>query len=181
MEKKFNRTNKPPAPETPFEQVLLSSYKQGMISYMHSHPEAYSEAVSLAVSDKQPFSWRAAQLLWSCIKPDDPRIRRHLKKIITYLPFAVDNQKSQLFKILLLMNIPNNLGGLVLEESINCWKDITKMASLRFRALMMLLVISKRFPELSHEISLLHNEHFFSTFSPGVKRSAKRLFREFGY
>ena len=178
MEKKFNRKNKPAAPETPFEHILLSSYKQGMISYVHSHPEAYSEAVSLAVSDKQPYSWRAAQLLWSCIEPDDLRIRKHLKKIISYLPFAVDNQKSQLLKILLLMKIPNNLGGLVLDESISCWKDITKMPSLRYRALVLILTIAKRFPELSHEISLLHNEHYFSTFSPGVKRSAERLFRE---
>ena len=36
-----------------------------MIAYMETHPEAYEEAVQLAISDKQPYAWRAAWLLWS--------------------------------------------------------------------------------------------------------------------
>jgi hypothetical protein len=36
-----------------------------LISYLSAHPEYFEEAITLAISDKQPYSWRAAWLLWS--------------------------------------------------------------------------------------------------------------------
>lgn len=54
--------------ETKLEHILTNSYKADMISYLKSHPEDFDEAIKLAIADKQPYSWRAAWLLWSCMK-----------------------------------------------------------------------------------------------------------------
>jgi hypothetical protein len=44
--------------ETPLEQVLTSYYKEAMIAYLQAHPEAYEEAIRLALANKQPFGRR---------------------------------------------------------------------------------------------------------------------------
>lgn len=49
--------------EITLEHKLLNSYKRDLISFMISHPEYFDEAVELALSDKQPYSWRAAFVL----------------------------------------------------------------------------------------------------------------------
>jgi hypothetical protein len=53
--------------ETALEWTLTNSYKADMISYLAAHPEDFEEVVKLAIADKQPYSWRAAWLLWSCM------------------------------------------------------------------------------------------------------------------
>ncbi len=68
--------------ESLFENKLLNSYKDEMISFMHSHPEVFEEAIQLAISDKQPYSWRAAWLLWSCIEKNDKRIQSILERLL---------------------------------------------------------------------------------------------------
>ena len=60
-----------PSMETALEKTLTSCYKHEMISFMENHPEAFDEAIQLTVSDKQPYSWRAAWLLLSCIEEND--------------------------------------------------------------------------------------------------------------
>ena len=46
--------------ESVLKQKLMSSYKDEMISFMKNHPEHFEEAIEVAVSDEQPYSWRAA-------------------------------------------------------------------------------------------------------------------------
>lgn len=58
------------------ENKLISTYKDEMILFLNNHPEYFNEAIQLAISDKQPFSWRAAFLLWSCIADNDKRIQK---------------------------------------------------------------------------------------------------------
>jgi hypothetical protein len=49
--------------DSALENILISSYKKEMISFMDAHPEYFEEAIKLAISDKPLFSWRAAWLL----------------------------------------------------------------------------------------------------------------------
>lgn len=51
--------------ETPLEQILIKRYKSEMIAYIASHPEDFDELVNLAITDKPPYSWRAAWLLFN--------------------------------------------------------------------------------------------------------------------
>ena len=82
--------------ETEFEHILTHSYKADLVSYMKSHPEDFEEAVHLAISDKQPYSWRAAWLLWSCMEKNDQRICRSIEKIIDTIPTKSDDQAREL-------------------------------------------------------------------------------------
>ena len=40
----------------------------------------FEEIIKLAIVDKQPYSWRAAWLLWSCMDKNDQRIHKYIKK-----------------------------------------------------------------------------------------------------
>ena len=46
--------------ETALEWTLINTYKADMISYLAAHPEDFEEAIKLAITDKQPYSWRAS-------------------------------------------------------------------------------------------------------------------------
>jgi len=68
--------------ESKLEHKLITSYKEEMIAFMNSHPEHFEEAVELAIGNKEKLCWRAAFLLWGCMKKNDPRIKKHINKII---------------------------------------------------------------------------------------------------
>ena len=76
-----------------------------MISCMDAHPEDFEEAIKLAVSDKQPYSWRAAWLLWSCMEENDQRIQGYVKNIIDTLTARNDDHQRELLIILHQMEI----------------------------------------------------------------------------
>ena len=76
--------------ESKFEYILTHSYKADLISHLKSHPEDFEEALKLAVSDKQAYSWRAAWLLWSCMERNDQRIQKYTERIIEIIPDISD-------------------------------------------------------------------------------------------
>jgi len=168
-------------PETEFERLLLRSYSINMVAYMKTHPKALIEALELAISDKQPYAWRAAQLVWKFVLPKSPQIQKYINKIIAYLSRAVDNQKRQLFKILMTVDLPSDKTGKLLDESIVCWKDISKVPSLRVVALRMIIKIGKMYPDLTDEILLLNQELYSTSLSPGARRSVQRIFGEMNH
>ncbi len=178
MSPKYKKNNEPLNPETPFQELLLSSYKDGMIAYMNTHPEAYDEAAKLAVTDNQPYAWRSAWLLWSCITPDDARAKKHLNNFIKYIPAAQENQKRELLKIALSMKLSERQESRLFDISIDLWKDISKDPSIRMMAFRMLVKIAEKYPELKTEILLLADEHYLKTLSPGIQHSIRQLLRQ---
>ena len=86
--------------ETKLEHLLTNSHKAEMIAYMESHPGDFTEVIKLAIADKQPYSWRASWLLWSCMDKNDKRVSKYLKKIINILPERKDIQQRKLLMIL---------------------------------------------------------------------------------
>ena len=91
--------------ESALEHKLLNSYKSEMISFMNAHPEYFEEAIDLAVSDKQPYSWRAAFTLWSVIQENDKRVQQHIKKIVQVVKNKNDGHQRELLKILMMMEL----------------------------------------------------------------------------
>lgn len=79
--------------ETELEWILTNSYKADMILYLSAHPESFGEAIHLAITDKQPYSWRAAWLLWSCMEKNDRRIQEYVKTIIDTIADKNDEQQ----------------------------------------------------------------------------------------
>jgi hypothetical protein len=164
--------------ETTLEKTLTSCYKDEMISYMENHPEAFDEAIELAVSDKQPYSWRAAFVLWSVIQDNDKRIQKHIKKIVNAVDGKSDGHQRELLKILLMMELDEKYEGLLFDFCMSVWEQINKAPSVRINALKMILRIAEKHPELKQEISFLTQDHYLASLSPGARHSALRLMNE---
>jgi hypothetical protein len=161
--------------ETDLENILISTYKDGMISFLNAHPEVYDEAVLLAISDNQPYAWRAAWLLWSCIVENDKRIRKHIKAILKSIPTKNDGHQRELIKILHQMDLSETQASALFNICMNIWEQIGKAPSVRITALKFIIKTAEKYPELLNEIKYLVEDHYLESLSPGVKRSVQKL------
>jgi len=164
--------------ETPLEHILISSYKDGMISFMDSHPDVFEEAIELAISNKQPYSWRAAWLLWSCMEENDVRIHPYLKRIINSIENKEDGHQRELIKILSQMDLKEEDEGVLFNLCINLWEQINIKPSVRFTAFKFIVETAKKYPELKEEISFLSQNHYLETLSPGIRNSVYKMMKE---
>ncbi len=164
--------------ETALEYILMNSYKDDMISLMDAHPEYFNEAVELAVSNNQPYSWRAAWLLWSCIVENDHRIQEHIEKIINSITNKKDGHQRELLKILQQMELNEDHEGFLFDVCVTIWKKINKRPSVRFTAFSFIVKTAKKYPELFNEISFLTQNQYLDSLSPGIKNSVNRMIKE---
>jgi hypothetical protein len=160
------------------EEKLIASYKTEMISFLKAHPEYFEEALQLAISDKQPFSWRAAFLLWSCMEENDKRVQKHIKSIVNSIKTKKDGHQRELLKILSNMEIKEKYEGRLFDICISLWEQIDKKPSVRMTAFKFILKIAKKHPELKEEINFLTQDHYLESLSPGVKNSIERMVQE---
>jgi len=163
------------------EDKLLNSYKDEMISFMENHSEFFEEAIELAIADKQPYSWRAAWLLWSCMEENDHRIQKYIKKIVNTLETKDDGHQRELIKILLKMEIKDEYEGILFDHCMDIWEQINKTPSVRVNALKFVIKIAKKHPELSQEITFLTQDHYLESLSPGVKNSVSKMMNELNH
>lgn len=164
--------------ETKLEHGLLHSYKEEMISFMDAHPEYFEEAIELAVNNKQPYSWRAAWLLWSCIGENDSLIQKHIQKILENIEDKADGHQRELIKILLEMNLNEEQEGYLYDLCVSLWKQVEKKPSVRFTAFRCMVKIAHKYPELSKEVILLSQEMYLGSLSPGVKKSIQKMLKQ---
>ena len=113
--------------ESKLEEKLISSYKDEMISFLKSHPEYFNEAIELAISDKQPFSWRAAFLLCSCMEENDKRIQKYIKSIVNSIKDKKDGHQRELLKVLYKMEIDEKFEGRIFDICMRLWEQISKI------------------------------------------------------
>jgi len=165
--------------KTTLEHILTSSYKDNMISFMDTHPEYFKEAIELAISDKQPYSWRAAWLLWSCMEENDRRIQRSIKNIINVITTKNDGHQRELLKILLLMELDEEYEGFLFNVCVSIWEKINKRPSVRLMAFRVIVKIAKKHPDLFHEITFLTQNQYLDTLSPGVNKSISKMIKGF--
>ena len=161
--------------ETKLEHILTNSYKADMISYMKSHPEDFEEAIELAIKDKQPYSWRAAWLLWSCMDKNDQRINKYIEKIIDTLPTKSDDQLRELLIILQRMELKDQYEGKLFDICVNIWENIGKQPSVRYNAFKLMIRIIKRHPDLSKEVVFLTESQYTDSLSDTVKKSISKM------
>jgi len=88
------------------------------VSYLTAHPENFGEAIILAITDKQPDSWRAAWLLWTCMEMNDRRIQKYVKTIIETISDKNDEQQRELFIILEQMEIDEEREGFLYNHCV---------------------------------------------------------------
>jgi hypothetical protein len=164
--------------ESLLENKLMTLYKDEMISFMKTNPEHFNEAIQLAISNKQPYAWRAAFSIWGVIEENDRQIQRHIKPIVNCIQEKEDGHQRELLKILYKMEIREKHEGQIFDICMNLWEQISKAPSVRMTAFKFMLRIAKKNPELLEEIIFLTQEHYMESLSPGVKRSIEKLVKE---
>jgi len=162
--------------ESPLEHVLMAFNKQEMMAWLDAHPESFTEAVQLAVADKQPCSWRSAWLLWGCMEDNDPRIRPFIPKIVECLETKRDGHQRELLKILLRMELSEEHEGYLFDLCMNVWEKIGKAPSVRHNAFRMIVRIASKYPELLNDIAFITQSHYIDSLSPGVRRSVMKMY-----
>jgi hypothetical protein len=163
--------------ETALEWVLTNAYKAVMIFWLTAHPEDFEEAIKLAISDKPPYSWRAAWLLWSCMEENDQRIQEYVKNIIDSLPDKNDQHQRELLIILQRMEIGEELEGLLFNHCVRVWEKTDKKPSVRFNAFKVMVKTAKKHPDLSREIMFLTQDQYMDSLSGTVKKSIAGMLR----
>ncbi len=166
--------------ESILENKLMTLYKEQMISFIKSNPEHFDEAIQLAISNKQPYSWRAAFILWGSIEENDKRIKKHIKSIVNCIQEKGDGHQRELLKILYKMKISEKYEGQIFNICMNLWEQISKAPSVRMTAFKFIVKIAKEHPELLKEINFLTQDHYLESLSPGVKRSISRIKQDLG-
>ncbi|MBK7105625.1 MAG: hypothetical protein IPH62_10115 [Ignavibacteriae bacterium] len=156
----------------------MTSYKDELIKFLKSHPQYFDEAITLAISDKQPYSWRSAFLLFDCMDENDLRIQKHIKTIVNSIDNKKDGHQRELLKILLKMDIKEKYEGQIFNICMNLWEQINKAPSVRITAFKFILKIAKKHKELSEEIVFITQDHYLQTLSPGIKCSVEKLVLE---
>ena len=157
-------------------EVLTNSYKDGMIKFLKDHPEYFDEAVQLALSDDQPYAWRSAWLLWSCIEVNDKRVRKYINPILDCMALKKSGHKRELLKILLKMELKEKHEAKLYDICVDNWKQINLEPSVRFTSLMTLKKMAAKYPELRDELVFLTQDHFLETLSPGIINSVRKQF-----
>jgi hypothetical protein len=161
--------------ETELEHILTNYNKAAMISYIAAHPECFNELVEFAISDKQPYSWRASWLLWSCMQENDQRLRGHVNQLIDAIPSKNYEQQRELFIILQKMELNEESEGILFNICASVWEKIHKKPSVRFNAFKLITKIAKRYPELSNEIEYLIQEQYLESLSSGARKSILQM------
>ena len=132
----------------------------------------------LKFSNKQPYSWRAAWLLWSCMEENDKRIQGNIKDIISNITNKKDGHQRELLKILLQMELNEEYEGHLFNVCVSVWEKINKKPSVRYTAFKFILKIAKKYPDLFNEIAFLTQNQYLDSLSPGVKRSISKMINE---
>ncbi len=161
--------------ETKLEFAITNSYKDDLISYIKANQDEFQELIELSVSDKQPYSWRAAWLLWSCMDKNDKRISNHIKKIIDILPERQDNQQRELLMVLQRMELETKNEGKLFDSCAKIWGNLNKNTSLRLNALKIMIALSKKYPDLLNEINSLTDSYYTENLTENVKNAIGKL------
>ncbi|HPS12264.1 MAG TPA: hypothetical protein PLB87_03250 [Prolixibacteraceae bacterium] len=161
--------------ETPLEYLLTHSAKAEMVVWMHNHPEVFEETVGLAISDKQPYSRRAAWLLWSCTEKKDLLAKKFVNQIIDALPARTDEQQRDLLITLRQAELIEEQEATLFDFCISIWEKVGKKPSVRFNAFKMMVAITQKRPELKNEIRLLVQYPYLESLSPTARKSILKM------
>ncbi len=165
--------------ETTLEKVLTTARKADMISFLNANPNDFDEAIELALANKQPYSWRAAWLLCSCIEKNDYRLQGYIKVIISVLTSKKGGHKRELIKILLQMELQEEDEGVLFDVCMTAWQKLENKPSVRFTAFQMIVKIARKHPDLKNEIDYLTQNEYLNSLSSGVLRSINKMRKEF--
>lgn len=157
------------------EQILISGYRDEMVNSVQKNPDIFTEAVELALTDKQPFSWRAAWLVKNCMTKNDKRIIDWIDVILNSLHSKKDGHIRELLKILYAMELNREQELFLFDYNMRIWENTNWNPSLRVAALKFLIKLLKKYKILEKEDYLIFSEKYLITLTHGARRSAEKL------
>jgi len=158
---------------------FISRNREELISNINAYPDQFQESLKIALSNKVPQGWNAAWLLEHCIMKNDPRIRKHVTILIKALKGKGDGHQREILKILRKMDLKDDQEGYLFNECMNIWESVGKSPSVRITAFGILAGITKKYPELKHELEFLTQDQYTETLSPGIKHSFDKIWARF--
>ncbi len=161
------------------EQILTQCYKGEMVDFIYANPERIEQLIELALKDDSKLSWRASWLLWSCMEPNDFRVREYLGKILDVIPLKKDNHQRELLKILQNMEIDENHIGVLFDICLKIWVQLNKQPAVRYNAFKTMLRIAECYPIFINEIEFYSEERFIKVLTPGAKHSIYKMLSNF--
>ena len=133
------------------EELLTKSLrKQVLVDHIKDNHQDFEKAITISLTDDQPRAWRAAWLLFHCMKNNDQRISPHLNKAIKLLNNFNDGHQREWLKILNKMKLSDDQHSLLFDTCISIWEDINKSPSVRGTAFQTLLKIIKNYPDSAY-------------------------------
>lgn len=149
--------------------------KEYFTAWMEAHPEAFEDAIQLATSEETLIGWRAAWLVVHRMQPNDIRLRNNLSKIVRVIPERESGHQRELLKILLKMDIPEELEGFLFDACMGIWEQVGKSSSVRSIAMQYIVRVLKKYPELISEVQFITEERYLEPLSPGIRGGVERL------
>ena len=165
-------------PESGLRHILVHAHKDGMISFIQSHPDTFGELVELAVAEEGKLSWRAVWLLWSCMEPNDPRVRPFIPRFLERLPGENESYQRDTLMVLQRMERTEEQDGILFDICTRIWMKVNSIPSVRYNAFRCMVSISRKFPELAAETIGLAEPKYVNSLSPGVRHSVQRIIHE---
>lgn len=162
---------------TPLETLLTSTHKTAMVAHIGAHPELFEELIGLALSDRQPYAWRAAWALWDCMEQNDGRLQPYVGQMIALLPCVEESQQRELLMVLQRLEIAEEHQGRLFDECVRIWEALGKRPALRLNAFKVLLMLAQKQPGLANEVLALTDTYYTETLTKGVKHSLSKLLK----
>lgn len=159
----------------PLLEVLNSRFnKEVFMKSLNESSNRFKEAIQITLSDYQPQSWRAAWIINHSTNKNDERLQPFVVQFTSILLTKEDGHQREILKILLKMEIPEDLEGVLFDKSVTIWEDVAKSPSVRMIAFKVIVKIATHYPEMKNEISFLVQDHYLDSLSPGIKNSMLR-------
>jgi len=140
----------------------------------------FNEIMELALQNHIPASWRAAFICHHQTSPNDPLLLPFLSRIIDAIPSKKDGHQRELLRLLLKMDINEDLEGKLFDVCVTIWESVEKSPSVRIIAFRIIVRIGLKHPEMKNEISFLTQSHYIESLSPGIKRSLEKEIEKMG-
>lgn len=163
--------------ETKLESVLTTSMKSATLSYIEDHPESKEELITLSISNKQPYAWKAAWYLGYLLKKNDPEIIQHVETILEILPKRNESQQRELLKILLTIDIDEEFEGRLFDLCIEFWQNPKKPPAIRYYAFKQMYKTASRHPDLTPELLAILGPQYLDSLTPGIGASIRKMVR----
>jgi len=146
-----------------------------LIEYLKNDPSQKVELFTIAVNEGEPLGWRAAWMIRHVAEPKDPLLQKFLPEVINGIGSYDESKQREWLKIVVKMEVPEELQGELYDHCVNIWLDIGKHAALRISAFQWMVKLVEMYPELASEVKLLMTQEYVEALTPGIQGTFKRL------